>query len=128
MDPALTVAPSTGALKTITMLALRGWSRLRGGGYVRTTIGARATGTATRRWKTVRALASVTWTSTESPARAPSGTGSNPPSGTAVVTEATSPTRRTVALLPAGTVPGARDMYATVPPLDRKSTRLNSSH
>src|SRR2546422_7863918 len=50
----------------------------------------------------------------ESPARAPTGTGSKPPSRTVSVTVAASPTRRRVARLPAGTVPGASDTYATL--------------
>src|SRR5437867_13391452 len=52
----------------------------------------------------------------ESPARAPTGTGSKPPSRTVSVTVAASPTRRRVAQLPAGTVPGASDTYATLSP------------
>src|SRR2546422_11038829 len=52
----------------------------------------------------------------ESPARAPTGSGSKPPSRTVSVTVAASPSRRRVARLPAGTVPGGSDTYATLSP------------
>ena len=57
--------------------------------------------------------ASLTATSIESFVCAWIGTGSNPPSESVVTSDAAPPTRRMVAVAPAGTVPGVKETYTT---------------
>src|SRR5438876_1212291 len=70
-----TVVMSTGSLNTTTRLAFRGWSRFPRGGNVRTTSGARRSGTTrTRRTRLARPLTRIS-RFTVSPALAVTGTG-----------------------------------------------------
>src|SRR5436190_12293580 len=110
-DAGFRLAPATGSLKTTTMAALRGTSRLRGGGSVLTTTGLERDVTMARDSKSVIPPASVTRMRIESPTCAPIATGSKPPSRTPLVSAAELPTRRIVAYVPPGTVPAVSETY-----------------
>src|SRR5690242_8015801 len=81
-----TVAGVIGSLNTTTMVALSGTSRPPDGGLVRTTLSGRADDTASRTCASAAAAAPVMSTARVSAMLAASGTGSNPPSTTGVVT------------------------------------------
>src|SRR2546425_5749854 len=116
MAGGVTVPPATGSLKTTTSAALTGTSVFLRGGSVLTTTGGRVGRTVTPSSWSVTPCASATTTSMESPTRAPTGTGSSPPSRIVVTINSVPPTRWMVANLPAGTVPGVSDTYATLSP------------
>src|SRR6266699_2934312 len=109
-DDDVSVPPATGSLNTITMAALSGTSRFRGGGSVRTTTGRRlaAIDCLNRTGSELPILR--TSTSTVSPAIAATGTGSNPPSMIAAVTIRVVRALLMVTVEPSGIVPGANEM------------------
>ena len=105
----VSVPPSIGSLKTITMIPLRGTSRLWAGGSVRITLGREEAGTWYQNSVGRPPRTDSMRVSMVSPACAASATGSNPPSTMMTTTLSLVRRFRTLVVRPSGSVPGGSD-------------------